>query len=697
MGTGDVLRVLRRHWWFIAIATILGAALGVAWAATRTPEYTAKADVFITVTSGQTTGELAQGSSFSQQQARNFAAVATREIVLAPVIEELELDASVAQLRQRLNVTVPLGTSLVSLQVTHPDPALSARIANSAATQLAAAVSNLAPKVNDLDVAPVRAQLVEAATVPDSPSSPDILMLAVLGMLAGLVAGVAYQILSELIVARVSSTDQLEAVTGSAVLGMVGRSPRHSAQAVAVTAAPLSPRAEEIRHLRTALKFLTGGPHRAFVITSSISGEGKSTVAANLAAAFAAENVATCLVECDLRRPSLEKMLDLVGGPGLTDVIVGDVTVDDALQPWGHDGLQVLLSGTIPPNPSELLGSPRGAATLSLLNSRFDVVVLDTPPITAVTDASILGRQFGGVVLVTGAGRVRAAELRAAKDALAVADVPVLGAVLNLSRESAAHRPYAYANSETLARQVSRTWRDSLGNHRLKAALKAASVALLAAVVGGAGWLLAGRAQASTPSISPPPVTQTPGSPERPVAAFIGDSLVQGVGGKGVRWTTLTAEAKGWSEVNLGRGGTGFVTTAGPEGCGLKTCPSFPEMAPDAIEAQPDIVIISGGQNDGRADVADASLTLFSTLREALPDARIIVTSPPWRASATPAFLTSMGETLKRNAKTAGIEYLDIGNPLRGRTELFTDDGVHPNADGYRELAKVITRLIRDE
>ncbi len=447
MGTDDVLGLLRRHWLFVLVLALLGAAAGLAWAATRTPEYTARAEVIIAVTSGQTTGELAQGSNFSQQQARNFAALATREIVLAPVIDRLELETNVADLRRSVSATVPLNTSLISLQAVHPSPQTAADISNAVAQELAHTVTGLSPKVDDLQGAPVRAQLVETAATPEAPSSPNITLSAVFGLLAGLILGVAVQVVSEVAVSRIRTTGQLESATNAPVLGVISRDRETAQHPVAVVAAPHSIRAEQVRHVRTALKFISSGKNRAFVVSSAVSGEGKSTTAANIAAAFAADGASTCLIEADLRRPTLADVLDLSSGIGLSDVIAGEYTIDEALQTWGPHQLHVVTAGSPPPNPSELLGSEDGLEVLRQLHDRFAVIIVDTPPVTAVTDPIVLGRHFGGLVLVVGANGARVSDLRRTMMALTAAEVPLNGTLLNLMKEEEAGT-YAYTSAD---------------------------------------------------------------------------------------------------------------------------------------------------------------------------------------------------------------------------------------------------------
>jgi capsular exopolysaccharide synthesis family protein len=252
-------------------------------------------------------------------------------------------------------------------------------------------------------------------------------------LLGGLVVGLGFIILRELTSAKIRTADQLKQL-GLTLLGTIVYD-RGSANNPLVSQRGFSPvRAEEFKQVRTSLRFLQADErHKVFVVTSAIPGEGKSVTAANLAITLAASGSAVCLVEADLRKPSLSNYFDLEGAVGLTTVLAHDSDVDDALQPWGNDRLQILLSGRIPPNPSELLSSAHAQQVFATLRDRFDVVVIDCPPLLPVTDAAILARYFGGAVLVVGSGRVEARELRKAMETLKAAGTPVLGAILNLA------------------------------------------------------------------------------------------------------------------------------------------------------------------------------------------------------------------------------------------------------------------------
>ncbi|MDR6167384.1 succinoglycan biosynthesis transport protein ExoP [Microbacterium paludicola] len=439
MESNRVLRVIRYHWMTVVVLTALGAAIGLAYAWTVPREYTARADVFVAVTGSSTTGELAQGSNFSQQQARNLSTVATREIVLAPVIDELGLPDSTAKLRSRVSTSVPLNTSMISISAVDASPREAARIANLVAAKLAEVVPTLSPQVDG--TSPVRLRVIENAVPPNLPSAPHIPMLVILGALGGLVAAAAVVLLRLAFGTRVRTVEQAEEAADAAIIGTVSTDRTADRAPLALMSAPQSLRSEDYRRLRGNLRFVQASQdHRVFVFTSSVPSEGKSTTAANVAVAFAATGASVCLVEADLRRPSLGRILDLPPDLGFTSVIAREATLDDALVAWGPDRLRVLLAGPVPPNPSELLESERALELLESLRSAHDIVIIDAPPVHPVTDAAVLARVFGGAVLVVGAGRARERDVRRAVARLASVGATIHGAVLNLARPTRADR-----------------------------------------------------------------------------------------------------------------------------------------------------------------------------------------------------------------------------------------------------------------
>jgi succinoglycan biosynthesis transport protein ExoP len=442
MDSKSLLRLVRYHWAVVLVCAVLGVLAGQAVAAITPREYTASADVFVTVTGGSTTGEVAQSGNFAQQQARNFGAVATREVVLAPVVEQLALPLTLGELRKLVSASVQLNTSVITISATDRSPDRAAAIANAVALNLSEVAPSLTPRVDG--ESPVRLQVIESAAAPANPSSPNVVLLLILGLLGGLVAATVVVVLRGVVDARVRSADQVTEIAAIPVIGSVSFDRKAQRQPLALSSDPHSLRAEEYRQLRANMRFLQPGEtHKVFVVTSSIPGEGKSSTAANIAASLAASGLAVCLVEADLRRPTISALFDLPESAGFSAVLAGDRTIDDALVPWGEDGLMILPAGDMPPNPSELLESAAAATSLQRIRERFDVTIVDCPPLIAVSDAAVLGRMLGGIILVVGERVLRVRDLRRAVDRLAAIGAPVDGAVLNLSRTTRASR-YRY-------------------------------------------------------------------------------------------------------------------------------------------------------------------------------------------------------------------------------------------------------------
>ncbi|MGD2078843.1 MAG: CpsD/CapB family tyrosine-protein kinase, partial [Chloroflexota bacterium] len=181
---------------------------------------------------------------------------------------------------------------------------------------------------------------------------------------------------------------------------------------------PRSPVSEAYRTLRTNLSFSSlDEPIRTLVVTSPAPDEGKSTTVANLAVTMAQGGRSTILVDCDLRRPSLHTLFDCQAEPGLTNLLLEEEG-KPALQQTKVDGLRLLSSGSLPPNPADLLGSQRIDKVIASLAEAADVVLFDAPPVIAVTDAAVLGAKVDGVLLVINAGKTRREHAERAKGML---------------------------------------------------------------------------------------------------------------------------------------------------------------------------------------------------------------------------------------------------------------------------------------
>jgi capsular exopolysaccharide synthesis family protein len=429
----DYIRILRKSWILITAMTLLGIAAAAGYSLLQTPVYSATSKVFVSTQSGGTASDLAQGNTFTTQRVQTYADLVSTPVVLLPVIAELGLDTDAGTLGRSITASAPESTSLIEITVTSTDPVLASELANGTSESLTSAVDTLERPLEEDAVSPVKLSLVQQATVPASPISPNVPVNLVLGLLVGLALGIGIGVLREVLDTRIRTERDVKSVTEAAIVGGIAFDPKAVSRPLIVQDDPRSPRAESFRSLRTNLQFIgAGSAGHSFVVTSSIESEGKSTTAANLAIALAAAGSRVVLVDGDLRRPKVADYMGIEGSVGLTDVLIGRAELQDVLQPWGRSSVTVLPAGKIPPNPSELLGSPGMEALVETLAKDFDHVIYDAPPLLPVTDSAILGKLVGGALVVVAAGRTTKHQLEGAVTTLQHVGAPVSGIILTM-------------------------------------------------------------------------------------------------------------------------------------------------------------------------------------------------------------------------------------------------------------------------
>ncbi|GAA2885179.1 polysaccharide biosynthesis tyrosine autokinase [Streptosporangium fragile] len=445
MNTRDLIAGVRRNLLLVILLAVAGTGSGLAIALLQPEEYKTTTTLFVSVAQGgqSSIDQRYQGTLFTQERVRSYAALVTTPTVTRPVIRSLGLPLKPDELAERLQVDVPVDTVLLNITARYGDAATVAKIANAVTARLVAVVADLeAP--DETQASAIRVKVVRDAAVPERPSSPRIVLDVVLGLALGLVGGVGAGILRETLDTRLHSAADLTRVSDHPILAMVPKDP--GTQATPLVGDRFGPRAEAYRKLRTALRFVgVDRPAKVFLVTSPLMGDGKSTTAVNLAAALAAEGAQVALVEADLRRPALASMLGLVGEAGLTSVLSGRAEPAEVAQATaGPHRITVLTSGPLPPNPSELLGSRRMRDLLGRLAQSFDYVILDAPPLLPVTDAAVLASEVDGTILVARAKKTRRDELREALTALETARSRVVGTVFNCGAAPGADRygPY---------------------------------------------------------------------------------------------------------------------------------------------------------------------------------------------------------------------------------------------------------------
>jgi succinoglycan biosynthesis transport protein ExoP len=471
------LHVLRRGRWWIAAFSLLGLGASLALSLTSVKQYSATAQLLVQSTANVSLSTDASQSLITAADVQTELQLVTSAQVQQSVAKQLGSAPGVA-------ATQVGQTNVIAIAAVSPSPAAAAKIANTyakafVAWSTATASSNLSAAENQLN-AQIRAiskeigqlpaqdaaqaaalsnqqavlkgqlaqlqvagatastglELVTPATVPVSPTSPKPVQDAVLGVIIGLAIGIAMAFLRDTLDDTLTSGESVERVIHAPVLAtvpMVASWRKKTKPVVIAVSEPTSQPAEAYRSLRTSLQFARQDrPLRTILVTSPGAGDGKTATVVNLGAVFAQTGARVVLVSCDLRRPGLSQFSAPSDHDELTSVLAGDLPLDRAVTPVpGIEGLWTLGTRGVAVNPTELLSSQRMRLVFAELTQRFDIVLIDSPPVLPVADAMILSGYADGVLLVISTGQTRRAELRRTGEKLAQAGAVVVGAVLN--------------------------------------------------------------------------------------------------------------------------------------------------------------------------------------------------------------------------------------------------------------------------
>ena len=284
-------------------------------------------------------------------------------------------------------------------------------------------------EVNSLsDIATNNVSLVDYAMRPGSAVSPNLLRSLALALAVGLIIGLAFGILREVIDDTLWSPDDAEAKLRRPLLGTTPAAKEFSAAEVLAGHGDVS---EAYFAVRTAVDYATQGNVRKILqITSCQPGEGKSTTSVALAADFARVGRRVLLIDCDLRRPSIHRQLDISNKVGLMDVLTGDAKLADVMQQFGSANLNVLTLGSKPSNPVQILSGEIFQKFIEVTAKDFDVVIIDSPPVMGMADAQLIARTADATVLIIEAGRSHFGQAKLAVRKVEEAGTKVIGVVM---------------------------------------------------------------------------------------------------------------------------------------------------------------------------------------------------------------------------------------------------------------------------
>ncbi len=444
MDARDFLAILRQRWILIVSVTLLVVGLAAVLTWRTTPTYASTTGLFISTSQVADDNQAFQGSQFSLQRVKSYSEMVNQNEITRRVIQQLDLNETPEDLGEEITATAQLDTVILEITVTDESPERAQQIAQTTGDVFVGYVAELETPPGR-DQATIKATVVNQATVPDDPVAPQPLRNLGLAVVLGLLLGAGIAVLRETLDSSVKNQRELEDLTGAPVIGSIPFDDDAGKTPLISQIDPYAPRAEAFRVLRTNLQFIDpDGVKKAFVLSSALPGEGKSTTACNLALALAEGGQRVVLVEADLRRPRVAQYLGVVGDVGLTTALVGRVSLDDAIQTTGDVNLDVLASGKTPPNPAELLQSRAMSAVIAELRERYDVVLIDAPPLLPVTDAALISAAADGAILVVHHGKTTTDQVRGAVDRLEGVGTQPVAAMFNMTPAKTGRYGYGY-------------------------------------------------------------------------------------------------------------------------------------------------------------------------------------------------------------------------------------------------------------
>ncbi|MEJ8278273.1 polysaccharide biosynthesis tyrosine autokinase [Pseudonocardia spirodelae] len=464
MNLQEALRIVRTRWTLALAFTLLGIAASIIAFIVRPPEYTATTDLFVSAQVGDNPQQAYQGAQLSEQRVKSYSELVTSDRTLTDTARRLGLTSTRDELASKISATSAPDSVIINVSAIDASPEAAAALSNTAALVTADVVDQLERPASPVGVAPVAIRVVQPAEAPTEPSSSSLLATVIVGLLSGMFLGIAAAFARNALDTTVSSVERLQESSGVPNLGVTPFDADARNQPLAFASDLQGVRAESVRHVRTNLQFVNADkPHKIIAITSSVPAEGKTTLTANLAEAMSSVGMKVLLVEADLRRPRLSALLGLDRSVGLTSVLSGRVARHQATQPWNGGIVDMLASGPIPPNPSELLSSAQMDRFLAEARELYDIVLIDTPPLLPVTDAAALAPKVDGVVLACRFNAISTTQVRQACESLRRVGVEPIGTVLTMEpvRGRTAEYSYSYRSDHSAYNFPSSAGRDS--------------------------------------------------------------------------------------------------------------------------------------------------------------------------------------------------------------------------------------------
>lgn len=440
----DFLNYLKKYVLVIAaVALVLIIGVFIYDKSIKKPLYTTYTTIILTKSNETQTGTTITQNDIllNQKLVETYSKIIKSKLVLEQVISETGVTYTAEELSENVSVEAYENTEMLKISVTDQDPELAANIANSIAQVFSGEIAKIY-QINNISV-------VDVAVTPEEVSNNTLKRDLLIALFISIFGTIGVVFVVYYFDDTVKLTDNLEEEIGMPVVAKVFKSDIGSKnnRKVELLAQkyPKSVVSESIKTLRTNLQFSSVDEDiKTILITSSIPGEGKSFISANLAISFAQTDKKVLIVDCDMRKGRQHRIFKLSNSKGLSNLLIDDMTnYKDYINKTSVDGVSVITRGTVPPNPSELLNSKKNADLIRILKAKYDVIIYDGVPCNGLPDSIIMSKLVDKVLIVSSDSMTPKSVLESTKKQLESVNAPVAGDVLNnVNRKNSTYGKY---------------------------------------------------------------------------------------------------------------------------------------------------------------------------------------------------------------------------------------------------------------
>ena len=440
----DFFNYLKKYVLVIAaVALVLIIGVFIYDKSIKKPLYTTYTTIILTKSNETQTGTTITQNDIllNQKLVETYSKIIKSKLVLEQVISETGVTYTAEELSENVSVEAYENTEMLKISVTDQDPELAANIANSIAQVFSGEIAKIY-QINNISV-------VDVAVTPEEVSNNTLKRDLLIALFISIFGTIGVVFVVYYFDDTVKLTDNLEEEIGMPVVAKVFKSDVGSKnnRKVELLAQkyPKSVVSESIKTLRTNLQFSSVDEDiKTILITSSIPGEGKSFISANLAISFAQTDKKVLIVDCDMRKGRQHRIFKLSNSKGLSNLLIDDMTnYKDYINKTSVDGVSVITRGTVPPNPSELLNSKKNADLIRILKAKYDVIIYDGVPCNGLPDSIIMSKLVDKVLIVSSDSMTPKSVLESTKKQLESVNAPVAGDVLNnVNRKNSTYGKY---------------------------------------------------------------------------------------------------------------------------------------------------------------------------------------------------------------------------------------------------------------